>query len=393
MTWRGIIRAMQSKYNEPKHFAKETFFRERARSGGKSGKKVLCALSVGTKEFTRNLYAESREQEQVSNRTLVSSKRNLRVKPPTLKSKAYRTLLQPQLEYCCSIWGPRKRIENSGSHHLEKIQRRAARWALGNYEQTASVTEMLKVLNWRTLEQRRADVHLALMCKTANNLVAVKQVCHYKPTDSHSYLLYSSSHPSHIKDSIPYSQFLRLSRLCSEDSDCNSKCDEMSNFFSERGYPDNILSKALNRVQNVNRESVLKPSASNNEEQIPFTLTFHPNNLAARNVVLRDFKILQLGPETAPIFPNPPLGSFKRDRNLRNSLVRSSLPSNLGPGTFNCSREVCNTCPFINSKTYIQGPNGSYQVNDHFDYTTSNVIYCITCTLCNKLYIGESGVN
>ena len=214
---------------------------------------------------------------------------------------------------------------------------------------------------------------------------------HYKPTDSHSYLLYSSSHPSHVKDSIPYSQFLRLRRLCSEDSDFNSKCDEMSNFFSERGYPDSILSKALNRVQNVNRESALEPSASDNEERIPFTLTFHPNNLAARNVVLGNFKILQSDPETAPIFPNPPLVSFKRDRNLRNSLVRSSLPSNLEPGTFNCSRKVCNTCPFINSKTHIRGPNGSYQVNDHFDCTTSNIIYCITCTLCNKLYIGESG--
>ena len=143
--------------------------------------------------------------------------------------------------------------------------------------------------------------------------------------------------------------------LCSEDSDFNSKCDEMSNFFSERGYPDSILSKALNRVQNVNRESALEPSASDNEERIPFTLTFHPKNLAARNVVLRNFKILQSDPETAPIFPNPPLVSFKRDRNLRNSLVRSSLPSNLEPGTFNCSRKVCNTCPFINSKTHIRG--------------------------------------
>ena len=59
--------------------------------------------------------------------------------------------------------------------------------------------------------------------------------------------------------------------------------------------------------------------------------------------------------------------------------------------TANCSRKVCNTCPFINSNTHIQGPKGSYQVNDHFDCTTSNIIYCITCTLCNKLYIGESG--
>ena len=83
----------------------------------------------------------------------------------------------------------------------------------------------------------------------------------------------------------------------------NSKCDEMSNFFSERGYPDSILSKALNRVQNVNRESALEPSASDNEERIPFTLTFHPNNLAARNVVLRNFKILQSDPENSTNFP------------------------------------------------------------------------------------------
>ena len=42
---------------------------------------------------------------------------------------------------------------------------------------------------------------------------------HYKPTDSHSYSQYSSSHPSNVKNSIPYSQFLKLRRLCSEDSD------------------------------------------------------------------------------------------------------------------------------------------------------------------------------
>ena len=28
---------------------------------------------------------------------------------------------------------------------------------------------------------------------------------HYKPTDSHSYLLHSSSHPQHVKNAIPFS--------------------------------------------------------------------------------------------------------------------------------------------------------------------------------------------
>lgn len=139
-----------------------------------------------------------------SNRTLGFLKRNLRVKSPALKSKAYTTLLRPQLEYCCSIWDPRKGIENNGSHNLEKIQRRAARWALGNYEQTASVTEMLKVLNWRTLEQRRADARLSLLYKIANNLVAVDRGVNLRPParrsrhlHKHSFIPISTSTTSH----------------------------------------------------------------------------------------------------------------------------------------------------------------------------------------------------
>ena len=53
----------------------------------------------------------------------------------------------------------------------------------------------------------------------------------YKPTDSHSYLLYSSSHPNHTKQSISFSQFLHLRRLCSEDEDFQSKSLEMREFF------------------------------------------------------------------------------------------------------------------------------------------------------------------
>ena len=55
--------------------------------------------------------------------------------------------------------------------------------------------------------------------KVSINGNGLRTSVHYKPTDSHSYLLHSSSHPSHVKNSIPYSQFLRLRRLCSDDSD------------------------------------------------------------------------------------------------------------------------------------------------------------------------------
>ena len=39
----------------------------------------------------------------------------------------------------------------------------------------------------------------------------------------------------------------------------------------------------------------------------------------------------------------------------------------------------------------LSGPKRSIKITDHFTCTSANVIYCITCTLCKKLYIGETG--
>ena len=51
----------------------------------------------------------------------------------------------------------------------------------------------------------------------------------------------------------------------------------------------------------------------------------------------------------------------------------------------------CNTCPFITNSVSISGPKNFTQITDHFDCTSRNVIYCIRCTACNQLYIGETG--
>ena len=153
---------------------------------------------------------------------------------------------------------------------------------------------------------------------------------HYKPTDSHSYLLYSSSHSSHVKNSIPYSQFLRLRRLCSEDSDFSFKSEEMCNFFDKRGYPASVVQAGHHRAQQIDRQSALQTSQKENNNRIPFTLTFHPHNHAVKSVILKNFKLLHNDPDTGRIFSQPPLISFKRDKNIGNFLVSShSRPQSL----------------------------------------------------------------
>ena len=209
---------------------------------------------------------------------------------------------------------------------------------------------------------------------------------HYKPTASHNYLLHSSSHPQHVKNAIPFSQFLRLRRLCSDDTDFNNKCEEMCQFFKKRGYPDSAVTTGKHRAQEIDRETALQTSQNVEADRNPFTFTYHPQNLAIKNIILKNFKILRNDPETKHIFSLPPLISFKRDKNLGNFLVRSAFKFNNQPGTF-----TCKTCPFISNTVKISGPNRSVKVTDHFTCISANVIYCITCTLCKKIYIGETG--
>ena len=91
---------------------------------------------------------------------------------------------------------------------------------------------------------------------------------HYKPTDSHICFF---SHPSHAKTSIPFSQFLRLRRLCSDDSEFSNKSDEVRHFFKKRGYHDSLVNTAQQRAQQMDRQSALETSQKEENERIPFT--------------------------------------------------------------------------------------------------------------------------
>ena len=140
----------------------------------------------------------------------------------------------------------------------------------------------------------------------------------YKPTDSYSYLLYSSSNPNHTKRSIPFSQFLCLRRLCSEDEDFHTKSLEMRDFVVQRGYPTSLLDTAFSKASQIPRSETLTNPVTNVTEnnQIPLVLTFHPFNFKVRDIIRKNFHILKNDPETSSIFSNNPLVSFRHSKNI-----------------------------------------------------------------------------
>ena len=115
-------------------------------------------------------------------------KRNLRINSQTIKEKDYKSIVRPKLEYCSTIWDPKctknpkegDKTKHRLVYQLEMVQRRAARWVTGRYHNTSSVSDILRGLDWRSLEQRKVDFKLTIFYKIRNHLVAIDENLYFQ---------------------------------------------------------------------------------------------------------------------------------------------------------------------------------------------------------------------
>ena len=78
---------------------------------------------------------------------------------------AYKTMVRPILEYAAGAWDP---YQDNDIKRLQAVQNKAARFVTGKYQREESVTDMLKHLQWRSLQQHRLTARLAMFHKIRN---------------------------------------------------------------------------------------------------------------------------------------------------------------------------------------------------------------------------------
>ena len=97
------------------------------------------------------------------------------------------------------------------------------------------------------------------------------------------------------------------------------------------------------------------------------------------------------------VFQSPPLTAFKRQRNIKDNIIRAKVarapkerPLRDNCGMKNCGQQ-CTACPFIYEGKFVKIDSESqWKINKRVNCETRNLVYMIECSKCKERYIGET---
>ena len=226
------------------------------------------------------------------------------------------------------------------------------------------------------------DVNISLENK--NFITSV----HIKPTNKQQYLHFNSCHPSHIKQSLPYSLSVRGHKICNNPESLDIFLNNLHHSLLRRGYPENLLRKKI-------LHKTYKPKVNSNKRPsyLSLSTTYFPGVQALNRIIKSLFPFLSNSATTGKIFSSCPSLAFRRPPNLSSilkttkPLSRFTTPTSTSPTP--CKRPRCKTCAiFITEslpKKFLTFPLPS---TPSPTCTTSNVIYILLCNSCPAFYIG-----
>ena len=226
-----------------------------------------------------------------------------------------------------------------------------------------------------------------------------------KPTDSNNYLHFYSAHPLHCKRGIPFGQFLRLRRICSEDGSFVRHSATKAKHLLRRKYPTELVIRAFEKAWKTNRVDLLREQDTKEDPTSPNILvtTFSPGFRALKDIVNQNWGMLGRSCSTRDIFEKKVLTAYRRPKNLKDILVRARLPSlkdttkaypETGPPKPSnpCTTKGCRYCPRLNKTGRIRcsASGREYMAKYNVTCKSSNIIYCLTCKCCGIQYVGQT---
>ena len=108
--------------------------------------------------------------------------------------------------------------------------------------------------------------------------------------------------------------------------------------------------------------------------------------------ILKKYEGLLLMTRKSVITPDQIQITYSRSRNLKDKLVKSNIHHNNKPNLSQpCLQPRCLTCSHMNTSYVISSKeNYSYPIRGNFNCKSNDIIYVMSCNICNIQYVGET---
>ena len=222
---------------------------------------------------------------------------------------------------------------------------------------------------------------------------------YYKPTDSFQYLPYTSSHPRHTKNNIPYNLARRICMIVENQYIRKWRLYDLydKQILLRKQYPAEIVDYGVNKALTQTTEGLRRVREQATENNLLcLVTTYNPNNPQVFQQVRKTLPMLNQNCSLKSIMSKTKvIHSQLQPRNLKRMLTNSyfSNQKDTDPEVRICGTKRCGTCPYLKrgKEFTFSATNETFRIKHSMNCTSTNLSYVITCAGCGHNYIRETG--
>ena len=216
---------------------------------------------------------------------------------------------------------------------------------------------------------------------------------YYKPTNSHKYLDYTSFHPEHSKNNIPFALAKRIIVFVTDDFKMEKRLEELTSWLVNCGYPTKIIKRGIHNA----RLQGPAPPPKDKKNTIPFLSTYRSNlDISSMTSAIRNLLASRNSPYLTSVFQDLNIvNGYRQPKSLRKLLTKaqytdSANDSNVSKmkadaGLKRCTDKRCKLC----RQGYIQETNSFetankviWKIKSNINCNSEKLCYYLTCNMC-----------
>ena len=130
------------------------------------------------------------------------------------------------------------------------------------------------------------------------------------------------------KKSIPYSQALKLNRVCSENPFFDKRCNNLEIWLKGREYSDKLVRNQILKPRKFSRTELLNNQRrkKENEDKLILNITYHPSLAQLKVIMTRIHLLLTRDIEHNKVFRDVSITELLRAKILKDILVWAKIP-------------------------------------------------------------------